>query len=184
MVPIEYVAVLFVGAFGVVGVARKFPRELGATIVYAAMMLMLSLGGDALGTLVYDSFKGLGLASQTNVDLFKWFVMMAIITGFVIINYAGQTLSFQGKWPPNPATGLIFDLLIGLFNGWLVVWTAWKVTHDLGYPNTAFGGFQLPITARADHWVQLAPLALIPDRLETWVLAGFLILLIGLRVVR
>jgi len=58
------------------------------------------------------------------------------------------------------------------------------VTHDLGYPNTAFGGFQLPITARADHWVQLAPLALIPDRLETWVLAGFLILLIGLRVVR
>ncbi len=42
----------------------------------------------------------------------------------------------------------------------------------------------LTFTARADHWVQLAPLALIPDRLETWVLAGFLILLIGLRVVR
>lgn len=184
MVPVEFVALLLVGAFGVVGLARKFPRELGATISYAAMLLMLSLGGDALGTLVHTAFTELGLASTTNVDLFKWFVTMAIIAGWVVISYAGQQLTFQGKWPPNPVTGLIFDLLIGLFNGWLVVWTAWKATHDLGYPITAFGGFALPITARADHWVQLAPLALIPDKVETWVLAGFFILLIFLRVAR
>lgn len=184
MVPIEIVALLLVGAFGVVGLARKFPRELGATISYAAMLLMLSLGGDALGNLVYEGFSQLGLAATTNVDLFKWFVYMAIVGGWVVISYAGQQLTFQGKWPPNPVTGLVFDLLIGLFNGWLVVWTAWKLTHDLGYPNTAFGGFQLPITARADRWVELAPLALVPDGIETWVVAGFLMLLIFLRVAR
>ena len=183
MIPIEFVAILFVIAFGIIGVIRRFPKELGATLGYVAMLFMLSLGGERLGNTLY-SLVWEGRPEAPALDLVKWSIYMAFIIGWVIILYAGRTVTFSGRWPPNPITGFLMDGLVGLFNGWLVVWTAWHYTHELGYPLQKIGLFVAPLTDRAQVWVGLAPLALIPDGYGTWVLGGGLTLLVFLLVVR
>lgn len=183
MIPIEFVALLFLIAFGIVGIIRHFPRELGATVGYVAMLFMLSLGGERLGTTLY-SLVWEGKPDAPDLAVVKWSIYMAFIIGWVVILYAGRTITFAGRWPPNPVTGVLMDGLIGVFNGWLVVWTAWHYTHVLDYPLRHFGLFVAPLTERAHHWVALAPMEMIPSGYDNWVLGGGLALLIFLLVVR
>jgi hypothetical protein len=184
VIPVEYVSVLLVFVFGFVGMARKFPQELGATVAYTAMLFAIALGGERLGSFAYALLYRGNPEAAPDLALVQWVVIMGFIGAWVVMVYAGQTFSFSGKWPPNPITGLVFDLLIGLFNGWIVVWTAWQYTHRLGYPHQALGWFVPPLSSRAGSWVELAPLALIPDGREPWVLGGFLAFLIFLRVLK
>ncbi len=184
MIPVEYMSVILMIVFGFVGMARKFPRELGATVAYTAMLFALAVFGERLGRIVYGLLYRGNPEAAPDLALVQWFVILAFIGAWVVMVYAGQTLSFAGKWPPNAVTGLVFDMLIGLFNGWIVVWTAWQYTHRLGYPQQALGWFVPPLSERASRWVALAPLELIPDGQEPWVLGGFLAFLVFLRVVR
>ena len=182
MVPIEAVAVLLWLAFGLVGLVRKFPVELGASIGLVAMLFMLQLAGDGIGKVAVR----LGTISGSDApdSVVRWLAYSAIILAWVCFMYGGQTLSFAGRWPPNRFVGPFFDVLVGLVNGWIVVGTWWHVTDDLGYPIQHWALYHPPVSSRALELLALTPQAIIPESYATMILGGFLVLLIALRVFR
>ena len=180
MVPIEYVALMLLIVFAFVGISRRFPVELGATIGFAAMLFMLSVAGARFGG-VAERLGGTG-DSASNPALAEWWIYTAIIATWVFFMYAGQTLTFKGTWPPGKVVGILIDLVAGLLNGWLIVGTWWYHTHRLGYPIQQLGIYKHPLSPVASKMVGLAPQALVPDSAATLVFGGFLVFLIVLRV--
>jgi uncharacterized membrane protein required for colicin V production len=182
MVPLNIMVVVLWGIFGLVGIARRFPKELGATIGFIAMMLLLSLLGNRVGNVAYRAASAGG--ADVSESLVKWFVYTGIITLWVMFMYAGETLVFPGAWPPGRLTGLIIDGIIGLLNGWLVVGTWLYFTAQLGYPIQQLGWVVPPINAQTQKLVSLTPLAVIPAGQATIILGLILVVLIALRVFR
>jgi hypothetical protein len=181
MVPIELFMVVLWLTFSFVGLAREFPKELGATIGFIGMLLVLDLGLDRLGGLVN---RGLGIAGLgLDLDLLKWLLVTAILLVTIYFVYEGEGLVYGGASPPGPL-GNALDLSIGLFNGWLVVGTWWYYTHILGYPIKRWGLYQAPLSARGEQFVNLTPMALIPDERSYWYLTAILLFLIVLKVAR
>ena len=182
MVPIEVSMTILWSIFGLVGMARRFPKELGATIGFTAMLLMLTVVGDRLGAGIFS----LAAAGNPAADesLVKWFVYTGFIVMWVMFMYAGETFTFAGVWPPGRITGAIIDLIIGLLNGWIVVGTWWYYGEKLGYPMQKIGLFVPPASATAQRLVALTPLAILPDGQETRILAVLVVGLIALRVFR
>jgi hypothetical protein len=182
MIPIEYVFVLLWLLFGMVGLARRFPKEIGATIGFVAMLLMFALADKYLEGLLVKMMQAIGLS--VDAALAQWFVYTIGIAMWVGFMYIGQTLSFAGTWPPGPLIGKVMDILAGLLNGWLVVGTWWYYTNVLGYPIQKLGWYVPPLSAQAQRWVSFTPPAIVPDQYSIVILGGLLVLMIGLRVVR
>ncbi len=182
MIPVEYVVVLLLAVFGLVGLARHFPLEFGATIGFVAMLLMLDLVDRTLPDRLVAAATAVGLAKEP--ELVLWILYTAGILGWVVFLYGGQTLRFAGVWPPGRLVGAGLDLATGLLNGWLVLGSWWHYSDKLGYPMQRWGAFVLPLSDRAQGLLQWTPQALIPSQFSTFVLGGLLVCLILLRVVR
>ena len=182
MIPVEWVVVLLWLIFGLIGLSRRFPLELGATIGFTAMLLALQLGFGRIGGLITSLLTMLGLAHDP--ALTQWWVLTTVITAWVVFMYAGETLSFAGVWPPGKLIGIGIDLLTGLFNGWLVIGTWWFITDALDYPIAQLGMFVPPLSPTAVNLVGYTPPALLPAPYSVVVIGGFLVFLIALRVVR
>jgi hypothetical protein len=182
MIPIEFVVLLLLGAFGMIGIARRFPLEIGATIGFVAMLLMFDLADRYLGGVLERVVAAVGLTERPALS--QWFLYTAGILGWVVFMYVGQTLRFGGIWPPGRLIGTCMDLGAGLLNGWIVVGTWWYYTDKLGYPIQQLGVFTPPLSDRAAQLVGLTPQALMPEGSSLVVLAGLLVALIGLRVFR
>lgn len=182
MVPMQVVLVLIWLFFGLVGIARRFPKELGATVGFVAMMLLLALLGSRVGSLVYKAASAGG--ADVSESLVKWWVYTGIIALWVIFMYVGETLVYPGTWPPGRLIGLIIDTIIGLVNGWIVVGTWLYFTALLGYPIQQLGWLVPPITPQTQALVKLTPLAIIPPGQATIILGLILVGLIVLRVFR
>ena len=182
MVPVEVLYVFLLTLFGVIGTARKFPMELGATIGFTAMLFSLLLGDDFLGR---ASARAAGLLGIDASDaLVRWFAISAFIALWVAFMYIGQTLTFAGAWPPSRVVGSLLDAGIGVFNGWLVVGTWWHYSHALGYPMQDLGWIGPPLSERAAAWVALTPPAVLPESHGLWIVCSFLVFLLALRVFR
>lgn len=182
MIPLTVVFGLLLAVFGFVGLARRFPVELGATIGFTAMLFSLLLGAEVIGSLSVRAASAVGIGHDES--LVRWFALTLYIAVWVGFMYVGQTLTFAGAWPPNRVVGTVLDLTIGVFNGWLVLGTWWHYTDQLDYPVQQLGWFVPPLSARAETLVAASPPALVPAGLGTWVVGGFLVFLIALRVFR
>jgi hypothetical protein len=182
MIPIEWVAVLLWIAFGVIGLARRFPVELGSTIGFVAMLFSLELLGGRIGGAVISVLNALELSLDPS--LAQWWLVTAVIAAWVFFMYSGHTLTFEGVWPPGRITGTALDITAGLLNGWIVVGTWWYVTDSLGYPIQQLGFYTPPLSESAQRLVGLTPPAVIPAPYSTVVFGTFLVLLIALRVFR
>jgi hypothetical protein len=182
MIPIEYVALLLVLVFGLVGLARRFPLEFGATIGFVAMLLMFDLADRFLSGAISRGMAGVGIADDPSLSL--WAIYSAGIAMWVAFMYIGQTLRFPGSWPPGKLIGAGMDLSVGLLNGWLVIGTWWYYTDKLGYPIQRLGLYVPPLTPTAQSMIAFTPQALIPDAYSLFVVGGLLVALIGLRVIR
>jgi hypothetical protein len=182
MVPIESVAVMLWLLFGLVGLVRRFPVELGTTVGLCAMLFMLQVVGDHLGSVAIGVAGAAGAGFEP--DVVRWVTYSTVILVWVFFMYAGETLTFPGVWPPNKVTGAVADVTIGLFNGWIVVGTWWWATDALGYPMQRWGWFVPPLTDRARALLAYTPQALIPQDYAAIVIGAFLVFLIALRVFR
>lgn len=182
MVPLEVLFALLLALFGLVGIARQFPLELGATIGFTAMLFTLLLAGERLGSLSVRAAGLLGL--EASEPLVRWFAVTGYIALWVVFMYVGQTLTFAGAWPPSRVVGSLLDAGIGVFNGWVVVGTWWHYSQALGYPIEQLGWVAPPLSARAEAWVALMPPALVPEGYGLWIVCSFLVFLIFLRVFR
>jgi hypothetical protein len=182
MVPLEWMMILLWACFAIVGLARQFPRELGATIVFTGMILAFDLAGSQVGSLLYSILSRLGLASDES--LVKWWVYSLVILGTLVVVYVGETLSYSGVWSPGPILGRVFDVFIGLFNGWLVVGTWWYYSNALNYPVQKLGWFVAPLSALATSLLKWLPQSVIPDQGSYLYIVAFLLFLLLLKVLR
>ncbi len=181
MVPVEVFAIVLWATFVFVGLSREFPRELGATIGFVTMMLVLDLGSERFGMLAQRGLTAAGFSPDLN--LIKWAITTAIVTLSIILMYQGEGLIFGGR-SAKGLLGSVFNLVIGVLNGWLVIGTWWYYTHQLGYPIVKLGWFTPPISAAAQRLVSMTPMAVIPDEQSGFYLTAFLIFLIVLKVAR
>ncbi len=182
MVPIEtYMLTLWL-IFAIVGIARRFPLELGATIGFVAMLFFFHLAGGLLQTIAAKANGVLQFSSELNLVYFVTY--SAVIVAVVTMMYAGETFVYAGTWPPSPLTGRAIDVTIALFNGWLVVGTWWHYMDRFNYPQGLFGQYQAPLSNMALRLIALTPFAVIPAEHRTWVLGMALLGLLFLKVRR
>jgi hypothetical protein len=146
------------------------------------MILALDLAFGRIGGILAAIFTRLGFT--VSESLVQWLVFSLIIVMVVGFVYVGETLSFTGVWAPGPILGRVFDVFIGLFNGWLVVGTWWYYSNALNYPMQQLGWFVPPISNSATALVKWLPQSLIPDQNAYLYIIAFLLFLLLLKVIR
>lgn len=175
MGPIEIVWGSLIIIFGLIGLVRGFVKEIGVTTIMAFLLFVLTffqkqvdMGLDALVTLVR-----LSPPDGVQANLLRYSVYLVLIGLVAFISYEGETLTFGGKPIPG-ALGIVLNLIIGLWNGYLIIGTLWHYMHVLDYPISLWGLFEKPLSPVADVLVSLLPPALIPP-LGFLAIAGFLL---------
>lgn len=175
MGPIEIVWGSLIIVFGLIGLVRGFIREIGVTTIMAFLLFVLTffqkqvdLGLDILAALVR-----LSPPDGAQANLLRFGVYVGLIGLVAFISYEGETLTFQGKPIPGPL-GIFLNLIIGLWNGYLIIGSLWHYMHVLDYPISLWGLFQQPLSPVATVLVTLLPPALIPP-LGFLAIAGFLL---------
>lgn len=121
MGPIEFAFLSIWIIFGVVGWIRGFFKELGITLLLFATLLVIWLLDGRLTPILEQRF------SPARAAEFAVLIYGGILILGVLMAYQGQTIVFPGKDPPG-IEGDLFGILIGLFNGYLVVGTL--VLHE------------------------------------------------------
>ncbi len=180
MGPIEFAFLSIWIIFGVVGWIRGFFKELGITLLLFATLLVIWLLDGRLTPILEQRF------SPARAAEFAVLIYGGILILGVLMAYQGQTIVFPGKDPPG-IEGDLFGILIGLFNGYLVVGTLWYYMNRFGYP----GGLVVPpLTGLGMALVSLLPFNALswafksdPTSIRNVLLGGLLFLLL-LRVIR
>jgi hypothetical protein len=110
---------------------------------------------------------------------FIWASLYILGIVFVtLISYHGETLAFEGR-PPRGAKGVLFGLMAGLLNGYLVSGSLWYFLDKYEYPMKLLNLFQEPLTDFAKSLIPFLPLTLLRPFLPFLV-----VLMIFFRVVR
>jgi len=142
---IEYVWFVIVALFGIVGVVRTYPRELGVTTMCVAALLLLLQFGDKVLSLLQGSFSEELAWLQS--PRFEAGLLIVIFLVVVFISYQGITLTFKGKPPRGPVSSTL-GMIVGLLNGYVVGGTVWSYAHRYGYPFGLVDGERLSELAR------------------------------------
>lgn len=181
MGPIEVLWGSLVVVFGLIGLVRGFLKEVGVTTVLAFLLFLLTFFAKqiAQGLDMLVALVRLSPPDSLQANLLRYSVYAGVVILVTFISYQGETLTFEGRPIPGPF-GIVLNLIIGLWNGYLVIGSLWYYMHKLDYPISLFGLFQQPLSPLATVLVTLLPQALIPPY-------GFLALaafLVFMRVVK
>jgi hypothetical protein len=181
VIPVEILALVLMLAFVLVGLSRQFQRELGATIGFVAMMLILDLGSQFALPRVASAMPTEQLGGDEGALV--WILYTAVIGATVFVMYEGEGLAYGGI-PPRGLLGALLSAFVGALNGWIVVGTWWHYTDRLGYPIQKWGLYTPPLSELAEKLLAVTPMALIPDERSWLYLTLFLVFLLVLKVVR
>lgn len=131
MGPIEVLWITVVVMFVFIGIARGYDKELGSTIVILVVLLLFSLFGDNLESLLKSLFGR--FTSEQTTNLLTMLVFQGIFIGITLAGYAGVTLQYPGT-PPAGCSGMTLNAFFGGVNGILVAGTLWYYLARFGYP--------------------------------------------------
>ncbi|MGQ9598681.1 MAG: hypothetical protein ACUVWZ_04630 [Anaerolineae bacterium] len=129
MIPVEYLWLMLIGVFGIVGMVRGLWKELGVTTVLLISLFVLIFGWEQIGSKILDLMPG-ELPETTTMSLY--YTILILFIGFV--SYEGFTLKFPIKEMKGLLKGVL-GLPGGLLNGYLIVGTIWDVTNRAKYYN-------------------------------------------------
>ncbi len=127
MIPIEFLWLMLVAIFGIIGMTRGLWKELGVTTILALSLFALRFGWDQVGAKIVDVVPGSASAETIAAAYFSFTLLFV-----AFIAYEGVSLAF----PIKTMTGIgkaILGLPGGLLNGYLIVGTIWDVVADAGY---------------------------------------------------
>lgn len=127
MIPVEYLWLILVAVFGLVGMVRGLWRELGVTTILLLSLFVLKLSWERL---VEDMISS--VAGQTDPAVVKALFFGVTILFITFIAYEGFTL----KFPIREMKGLgkaFLGLPGGLLNGYFIVGTVWDVVNQADY---------------------------------------------------
>ena len=163
MQPLEVLWGVLILTFALVGIVRGFLKELGVTTVLLAFLFGLSYLEDRIPKFLTNAVSTVGytvpdVSDPTGQSLWASIYILAIV--FVtLISYHGETLAFDGK-PPKGPKGILFGLLTGLLNGYLVAGSLWYFLDKYEYPIKLLQ-FEAPLTNLAKSVIPLLPLTLL-----------------------
>lgn len=149
MIPIEFLWLMLVVIFGIIGMTRGLWKELGVTTILALSLFALRFGWDQVGAQIVDVVPGSASAETIAAAYFS--VTLLFVT---FIAYEGVSLAF----PIKTMTGIgkaILGLPGGLLNGYLIVGTIWDVVADADYFGISVpfgsGGSEVAISNTLTH---------------------------------
>lgn len=178
--------------FGAIGLVRGFLKELGVTTAIFVTIYIISQWLEKRA--VTD--KMLSKAAEIAPNTFRAFVTddprnalirclfyILFMAFMVFISYHGETLTFGGT-PPKGWTGFLFNLGIGLLNGYLIVGTIWYYLDKYNYPTRLLGIYREPLSPLAQTLRSLLLFNVLPSNLQEPVLIFFILFLITMRIIR
>jgi hypothetical protein len=171
MGPVQYIFLAIGLTITLVGLARRYDKELGNSIIFMIAIAVIGFITERYQQQLAELASS--ILGVTNIDTFMWFITTAIFVAIVFASYSGITFNYGGK-PVSGFFGWLLSLGVGLFNGYLVAGTLWYYANLYNYP---LGGVQQPLNAQATEIIALLPQNLFPDPIYWVVPAGILLLL-------
>ena len=163
MQPLEVLWGVLLITFALVGIVRGFLKELGVTTVLLVLLFGLSRLEDRIPPALTSAVGAVGftvpeVSEPAGRAIWASFYILVIV--FVtLISYHGETLAFEGQ-PPKGPKGILFGLLAGLLNGYLVAGSLWYFLDKYDYPIRLLQ-FHEPLTDFAQSLIPLLPLTLL-----------------------
>jgi hypothetical protein len=193
LIPIEVYFFTAVLIFVLISLVRGFLKELGVTTVMVVALFLLSQFGNILESTIQRAM-GVGAVQRVVPEQVRGdpitaaaFILFVIFAAF--ISYHGETLAFGGK-APKGSEGILFTLLIGAVNGYLIAGSIWHYLHKYSYPFGFMGLKTEDLSGLAQGIVPYLPISLLGQELLAGVVPGqtpllyIMVILILLRVVR
>ncbi len=181
MGPFEYLWLTLFIIFICIAFVRKYPKELGTTtLIFVALFLITYVGMPKLPKLLNDlssQFLETPLSQRDMQHLLATIFSLTFV-GIVFSSYAGQTFSFKGK-PVGGARGFIYNLLVGVMNGYLIAGTLWFFQDYYQYPITDFHLLYLPLTSAGEQIANFLPPYVVPP--AYWAILVAIMLLFRVR---
>ena len=182
MQPLEVLWGVIIITFALVGIVRGFLKEIGVTTVLLVLLFGLSRLEDRIPQVLTRAVATVGYTVPEATDptgQLIWASFYILVIVFVtLISYHGETLSFEGSSPKGPK-GILFGMMAGLLNGYLVSGSLWYFLEKYEYPIKLLYLFEEPLTDFAKSLIPLLPLTLLRPFLPFLV-----VVMIFLRVIR
>ena len=157
----------------VIGFTRGHPKESGVTLVLLTLIFVLTFLEDRLFGVLGRVIGPLSETTQADPNNFFYLLLFwSLFIGVVYASYAGNVLDLN----PNrvaPPLGTLFDILIGMINGYLVTGMLWYYLDRFRYPVPSI--IQLPLTAEANELIAYLPPNFFPSPF-LWILPLVLVL--------
>lgn len=154
MGPVEFIFLVLLGVFAIIGVVRGYPKELGVTTILLVGLFVLELLNERYGAVIDQALNV--VTGQPSVSAARAWLYVIILIVLAFISYQGQTLTFPGS-----ANGrAFFNVGTGLLNGYLLVGSIWYYLHQAGWAG-------LPVTAPFSAFYQ-AVVRLLPPAVFSW----------------
>jgi uncharacterized membrane protein required for colicin V production len=190
--PIEVLWIATFLLFGAIGLVRGFLKELGVTTAILVAIYIISellekrdITDKMMGRAI-EAVPGTSdilAADDPRSALLRCMLYLLIMLVMVFISYHGETLTFSGT-PPKGGTGTLYNLMVGLLNGYLVAGTIWYYLDKYDYPTQLLGLYQGDLRPLAQTLRSFLFLNVIPVSFQEPVLIFFILFLITMRVIR
>lgn len=182
MSPLETFFVTIGVMIALIGLARGYKRELGATLIILVAIFVLTFFESRIitgFTTVGDQVLQVSGNQPEWRNLFITLTFQIVFIMIVFASYAGRTLDFSGT-PAPPPQGTLLSMAVGALNGYLVAGTLWYYLHKFDYPLRLLGLVQLPLTPTGTTLVQFLPQSIFESP-AYWMLPVAVLLLLRVR---
>ena len=178
MGPIEVLYITIGAIIVLIGLARGYVRDLGATLIILVAIFILTFFEEPISALITGGIEALfGEQSQDQLNLILSTTYTLAFTAMVFTGYVGRTLTFPGKMAAQPG-GFLLSLLVGLINGYLIAATLWYYQDAYGYP--WYDPFISEFSEAAQRMIEILPPALFENPVF-WVVPVAILLLVRVR---
>jgi hypothetical protein len=165
MGPIELFYLAIAIMILLIGLARRYVKELGSSLVLMSAVFIIGFvyarGADWLfetATSLVESIAGTEDTQQTvELLLSSGWSLLFILVAFS--SYAGVTLDFPGKGTGG-LWGRMLDVFVGALNGYLIAGTLWFIQDVYQYPIQYV--FEPTLTDTAQKLVDYLPPVVFP----------------------
>lgn len=178
MGPIEVLYLMIGAVIMLIGIARGYVKEMGATLIILVAVFILTFFQDTISGAITTGLQAVfENPGQEQIDRVLATSFTLMFTAVVFAGYVGRTLDFPGKMAPQPA-GFFISLLVGVINGYLIAGTLWYYQDAYGYP--WFDPFIDEFSEVAERMIELLPPALF-DNPVFWIVPVAVLLLVRVR---
>lgn len=130
MIPVEFLWLALIVAFGIVGAVRGIWKELGTSTILLLSLFVLKFAWEKVGAVILGTVQGRAPGAQAATVEAAYYSLIILFVAY--ISYEGVVLEFPVKKVKGLLKGVL-GFLGGLLNGYLVIGTVWDVVNKADY---------------------------------------------------